>query len=56
MIGIAKLPGENKLSLAIFHHQLQLEPLSQCCDAKNVESSSILAGLKPDKFWLLPVI
>jgi hypothetical protein len=56
MIGIAKIPGENKPSLAIFRRKFQPEPLSQCCDAKNVESSSILAGLKPDKFWLLSVI
>jgi hypothetical protein len=34
VIAIGKLPGENKLPLAIFRHQLHPEPLSQCCDAK----------------------
>jgi hypothetical protein len=56
MIAIAKIPGEKKLQLATFRRQLHPEPLSQCCEAKNVKSSSILAGLKPDKFWRLSVL
>jgi hypothetical protein len=56
LITIGKLPGEKKLPLAIFGRQLHPKPLSQCCGAKNIESSSILVGLKPDKFGLLPVM